>query len=173
MNNLSQDQDVLVIPKWIPLLLLPLVIFLLIGSIISPVNAEGKPIILSPEVKAIEEYRAKVERWHDYYVEIDQRSEAILLNGNIDLFTTSQDAQGILDDTLAVIRDLQQQKTPSAAIPARDIIDRVGEGYFLSSRAILKWVAAPNEENYKKAINALQSARNKLIEMEQSQWLTR
>jgi hypothetical protein len=39
------------------------VIFTIIGTLVSPLDEQGKPVLLLPEVKAVEDYRRSAQTW--------------------------------------------------------------------------------------------------------------
>ena len=39
------------------------VLFTIIGAFVSPLDEQGKPVLLLPEVKAVEDYRRSAQTW--------------------------------------------------------------------------------------------------------------
>ena len=39
------------------------ILFTILGGLVSPLDTEGKPVLLLPEVKAVEDYRRSARKW--------------------------------------------------------------------------------------------------------------
>ena len=161
----------IVIPKWIWITSMA-VLLLGLGLVISPRDKNDHPLLLLPDVKAMEDYRRSLANWHTRFLELDGRMTR-LLSGNYgsDLFSQSSEGQIIQDETIQLMREIDQTSTPSAAASARDLAILVGSAYLDTSRAMLTWVSAPTTANLDMAKQALKAAQASLVELEASQWI--
>jgi hypothetical protein len=162
--------DELIIPKWawaIPVVL----ILLLLGYFYSPRERDGRPILLLPDVKAVEEYRVAIVRWREQAQNLDTQISTILSGRFVeDLFTRSRESQKMIDAAVRLIQDIERQKAPAAAVPARSISISMATAYLDAARATLLWTTASSEVNLGIAQEQLAKARRILEELEASEW---
>lgn len=163
-------EEELILPKWVwafPVL----IVLLVLGYLYSPRERDGRPILLLPDVKAVEEYRVAIVRWRGQAQSLDVQISTIL-SGRFgeDLFTRSRESQKMIDDAVRLLQDIEQQKAPTAAVPARSISIAMANAYLEAARATLLWTTAPNEANLAHAQEQLEKARRILDELEASEW---
>lgn len=161
------------IPPWLWIGVLVVIVLLAIGYIFSPRDRDNRPILLLPDVKAVEDYRVALIDWQSQTRELDSQISTIL-SGRFgsDLFTTSRESQKMIDAGVMLLSNIEQKKTPTVATPARVMALRMASEYLEAARATLVWTTTPTEENLLKAQNHLASARILLSELEASEWIT-
>ena len=159
------------IPKWA--WIAGIVIFLLgLGLIVSPRDKNDRPILLLPDVKTVEDYRRSLVSWHNRLLELDGRIARVLSNHyDGDLFSQSSEGQKILNETIQLLQEMDQTETPSAAVPARNMVMLAGSAYLDASKSMLTWISAPTPANLSAAQQALDGARTTLSNLEASQWM--
>jgi len=92
--NLSQDK----LQKAGVVLLCLVLVLSGIGWCVSPKDNDGRPILLSPEVKAMEDYRRSAQTWMDQLRALDSEIAGLLQTDRAgDLFTQSRQAQQMLE----------------------------------------------------------------------------
>lgn len=165
--------DTITIPKWVwafPVIL----VLLALGYFFSPRDRDNRPILLLPDVQAVEEYRVAILRWLEQAQELDTQINTILGGAyGDDLFTRSRETQEMIDAGVRLISNIDQQRTPTAAVPARSLSSRMASAYLEAARATLLWTTAPTEENLAKAQQLLEMARQARDELEASEWITK
>jgi hypothetical protein len=161
----------IVIPKWVWGGLVVLVLIIL-GCFISPRDDGNRPILLLPDIKAVEDYRQSISNWHDRMLTLDTQI-ATVLSGKFgsDLFRKSREAQKVVDTAIELAQEVDRQAVPTAAIPAKSLLAQAANAYLEASRAMLQWVTAPTVENLASAQQTLTQARQPLDELEQSEWI--
>ena len=161
----------IVISKWLWLGLAVLAIFM-IGLLISPLDKSSRPILMLPDIKAVEDYRQSISTWHSQMLSLDADISSVL-SGKFgsDLFEKSREAQKIMDKAINIARDVDSQSAPTAAYPAKSLLVKSTGAYLEASRAMLQWVTTPTSDNLALAQNALQVARQTLDHLEQSEWI--
>jgi hypothetical protein len=159
------------IPKWVWMGLPIALALLIIGFIVTPRDRANRPILLLPDIKAVEEYRVALIRWQEQARELDAQISTIL-SGRFgdDLFARSRESQRMIDAGVRLLQNIEQQPTPTAAIPARAMAVRMASAYLEAARATLVWTTAPTEHNLAHAQKQLDSARQFLSELEASEW---
>lgn len=163
--------ETIVISKWLWLALAVLVLFV-IGLLISPLDNSSRPILMLPDIKAVEDYRQSISTWHSQILSLDADISSVL-SGKFgsDLFEKSREAQKIMDKAINIARDVDSQSAPTAAYPAKSLLVKSTGAYLEASRAMLQWVTTPTSDNLALAQNALQVARQTLDHLEQSEWI--
>ena len=160
-----------VIPKWV-WVIASLVVVLVLGIGISPMDREGHPLLLSPDVKAVEDYRRSLVAWHTKLVELDGRIARVLSNDyGGDLFSQSSDGQKALNETLQILQEIDQTATGPAAVPARDLALKAASTMLGDAQSSLIWVSAPTPANLSSAQQALENAHTNMSILEASQWM--
>ena len=103
--------------------LLCLVVLLsIVGYFASPIDRDGKPILLSPEVKAVEDYRRSAQSWLDQLHTLDGEIAGLLQTDNQgDLFTQSRQAQQMLQHAVELAKQVDQTQR---LLPYLDITSR-------------------------------------------------
>jgi len=159
------------IPKWVWITGI-IVLLLGLGLVVSPRDKDNRPILLLPDVKAVEDYRRALVSWHGRLLELDGRIARVLSNNyGGDLFSQSSEGQKILNETVQLLQEMDQTETPPAAVPARDMVILAGSATLGASRSMLAWISAPTPTNLSLAQQALDGARATLSDLEASQWM--
>jgi len=161
----------IIIPKWVWITGIVMVL-LGLGLFTSPRDRDNRPLLLLPDVKAMEDYRRSLVLWHATFVELDGRMTRLLsADYGGELFSQSSEGQKIQDATVQLLREVDQTSAPAAAASAKDLALRAGSAYLEASRSLLAWISAPTASNLEAAQQALDSARATFAELEASQWM--
>jgi hypothetical protein len=159
------------IPKWVWILSLLVIVFSL-GLGISPRDRDGRPLLLLPDIKAVEDYRRSLVDWHTRLAELDGRIARVLSNDyGGDLFSQSSDGQKVLNETLQVLQEIDQTAATPAAVPARELALNAASATLGAAQSALIWVSAPTPANLSSAQQALEAAHTNLSILEASQWM--
>jgi hypothetical protein len=146
-----------------------------LGDYLTPRDAEGRPLILSPSVRAAEMYRRAALRWVEEMEEIDAGLETLLSRGEVtdpgQLYDLSHAVQVLVEQAADVTRDTIYTSAPPALIGLREQVQATAEAYFIATQDAALWVGAPQEENLRAALETLQQARELRKELEASRWL--
>jgi hypothetical protein len=155
-------------------LLIPLTIVLIgIGWLASPRDALGHPILLTPDVKAVEDYRRQAITW-SRALRLDNGEMTVALADQTrgDLLTRSQQAQALFERTLHTAQTIDRQSAPPSLIGLREQLIGASTASLQSAQAILRWVSSPTPENETAARAYLAEAQTFGTSLEGSQWLT-
>ncbi len=162
--------DEVTISIWV-LVIPALAILLGIGWFASPRDVNNRPLLLLPDVKAVEEYRRLANRWRDELRLVDGEIALILAGNTSDLFSQSLQAQNTLEHNLRIIQEIDRHDAPATLIGLQEELKLVAQSYLESSRLALRWLSLPDQANHDKAQDRLEESRNMLSDMEASQWL--
>ena len=155
-------------------LLLPLGLFLtVLGALSSPRDAQGKPLLLMPDVKAVEDYRQLVSNATASMQLLDGEIAALIAGQNTDLFTQSRQAQAAFEHAMRIAQEVDVQSAPPALDGLRGTAAGTTTAYLEAARLALRWVSLPEETNRTAAENSLAQARQQLKTLEESKWLAK
>jgi len=148
------------------------VVFTIIGAFVSPSDGQGKPVLLSPEIKDVEEYRQSAKGWI---------SELTILDGEIanilsaqqqgDLFSQSRSAQQTLQHAVTLAQEVDQGKVPPIGVGLQEKMLSTTMSYLEAARGALQWISVPEQKNQGQAIQILEDARQLKSELENNKWL--
>lgn len=148
------------------------VLFTIIGYFTSPLDREGNPILLSPEVKAVEDYRRSAQSWLDQLHTLDGEIAGLLQTDNQgDLFTQSRQAQQMLQHAVDLAKQVDQTQTPASALGYHEQMVATAMAYLEAARSGMRWVSAPEQsckDNAQAALGLAQAARKTL---EDNTWM--
>jgi hypothetical protein len=153
-------------------LLLLVIVFTMLGAIVSPNDENGRPVLLLPDVKAFEDYRRLAHGWLDRLEGLDSEISSVLSESDQgDLFTQSRNAQQLLQDAVNLAQEIDRVKVPAAAAGIHDQLYATALAYLEIARLTVRWVGVP-EETQKDAIKSkLDQSRAARISLEKSPWL--
>ena len=146
--------------------------FILVGALVSPRDEQGNPVVLSPDVKAVQDYRSSAHGWMEKLSLIDSEVNRIVsAETQGDLFTQSQSAQRVLQQTVGLAQQIDRTNVPPIAMGLHDEQSSTAMAYVEAARSALQWVSAPGQDNHDQAIQKLEVARKLKKQLEGNQWL--
>ncbi len=155
-------------------LLIPLVLFLiLLGALFSPHDAQGKPLLILPDVKAVEDYRKSMSSATAEMQLLDGEIAILLAGQNLDLFTQSRQAQAAFEHALRIAQKVDVQTAPPALEGLRVTAAGTASAYLETAHLALVWVSLPEKDNFIAAENSLVQARQQLKALDESKWLAK
>jgi hypothetical protein len=158
-------------------LLVPVVVAGLygLGTWVTPRDANGSPLILSPSLRAAERYRRIVQGWVEEMPGIDQRLTALLsadvTSDPAELYAQGQEMQEIGEVATLLARNTQVAEVPVALVGLRERAEMVADAYVEAAVLAARWLSAPTEAGRTAALEALRAARALRMELEESRWL--
>ena len=153
------------------LVVLAMLVLLAIGGIASPRNEDGRPLLLLPDVRSVEDYRRLAREMDKQLLLVDGKIAATL-GGNVDdLFDQTRRAQDAFEQILHISEELDRQDAPPALMGLKDDLNQTAISYLEATRLTLRWLSIPNQTNSEEAQAKLTDAQAKLTELEKSQWL--
>jgi hypothetical protein len=151
--------------------LVVVVILGVVGWLASPFDNSGRPLLLLPDVKRVEDYRRQARTWADDLRLLDGRLATLLSGSTGDLLSQSREGQNAFEDSLAIAKATDVAEAPPALAGLRSMIVNTSLSYLEASRSVLLWISAPKQENYDRAVLLVQTARQQLYELEASEWI--
>ena len=148
------------------------VLFTVIGGFVSPIDDQGKPVLLLPEVKAVEDYRLSAQSWIDEMVILDgEIAHVIAADQQGDLFTQSRFAQQTLQHAVELAQKVDRTSVPPIGMGLQEKMLSTTMAYLEAARSAMQWVSAPEKPNQDTAKRKLEDARAMRKELEANQWL--
>ena len=148
-----------------------MVVCALLGNAVSPRDATGMPMLYSPSVRAMEQYRRQAEAWLAAMGDVDRQVTWLLTAGEVgtdpaQLYSLSQDAQQVVDQAESLARDVVFISPPPALSGLHDEVRSAVEMYLQAATLAAQWTGAPEQERYRAAVEALGTARAMRTELE-------
>ena len=93
------------------------VLFTIIGAIVSPLDDLGKPVLLLPEVKEVEDYRRSAQDWVSQLSVLDgEIANVLTAQPQGDLFSQSSSAQQTLQHAVELAQQVDRTRVPPIGI---------------------------------------------------------
>ena len=148
------------------------VIFTIVGALVSPLDEQGKPVLLLPEVKAVEDYRRYAQAWISELTVLDgEIAHVIAAEQQGDLFSQSRSAQQTLQHAVELAQRVDRTRVPPIGMGLHEQILSTTLNYLEAARSALQWISAPEQKNQDQAIQILEDARQLKSELEKNKWL--
>jgi hypothetical protein len=141
------------------------------GFISSPRDTAGHPILLLPDVMAVESYRSTVSAWVVEWRGLDKTMAGVLHTDGTRLLATSQQAQQALDTATALAREVDATEAPAALLGLRDLSAQTAGDYAQASITAARWLSAPSSANLAAANAALAKAQKDRTSLEANAWI--
>jgi hypothetical protein len=172
-NNSEVEEIVIpggVMPALVAAILLS--IWIPIGVFVSPRGSDGRPVLLSPDVRAVESYRRAATGWVGEWSKLDSDLQSILeTTQGTDLLNTSRRAQQAFDQALALSRAVEETDSPSSLLGLQAQAKSAGSAYVDAAIAIARWVSAPSAEHRAEARRTLENATRVLRDIQNNEWM--
>jgi hypothetical protein len=148
------------------------VLFAIIGAFVSPLDEQGKPVLLLPEVKEVEDYRRSAQTWISEIAVLDgEIAHVIAAEQQGDLFSQSRSAQQTLQHAVELTQQVDRTRVPPIGMGLHEQILSTTLSYLEAARSALQWISAPEQKNQDQAIQILEDARQLKSELEKNKWL--
>lgn len=148
------------------------VMFTIIGALVSPMDEQGKPLLLLPDVKAVEDYRRSAQTWISELKILDGKIAGVIAaQQQGDLFSQSREAQQTLQQAVELAQRIDRTPVPPIGMAVHEQILSAALAYLEAARCALQWVSAPEPENQGLATQKLEDARQMKADLEKNKWL--
>ena len=128
------------------------VLFTIIGAPVSLLDEQGKPVLLLPEVKAVEDYRRSAQGWVSELSVLDcEIANVLATQQQGDLFSQSRSAQQTLQNAVDLAQEVDRAKVPPIGMGLQEQLLSTIMSYLEAARSALQWVSAPEKSNLDQA----------------------
>lgn len=137
----------------------------------SPRDNVGRPVLLMPDVRAVEVYRRTVIRWvHSWQILADDLNQALHADDG-ELLARSRSAQSAFNRAMTLVQEVDATNAPAALLGLHELTVTSGSAQLEAGTAVLRWLSAPTDENHTMAEAALAQASGALKVLEASEWV--
>lgn len=155
---------------WVGLALLVIGACNFVGYLVSPRAGDGRPVLLSPDVRAVENYRRQVVGWVADWTALDEHLRAVT-EPEQELLTQSRAAQAVFERAVAIARAVDGEDAPPALLGLRDQASATAAAYVDASMALNRWLSAPSPENQAAAGQTHGTANGLLMALVANEWV--
>jgi hypothetical protein len=141
-----------------------------LGRAVTPRDAAGRPLLLSPSLKATLEYRAQAYVWVRDFRHLDHELD-VLLEDETDIYQQSQVVNSLMDQALGLAQEIELTQAPAALASLGASLSQTSLAYLDSTEAVANWVGAPTPDKAQAAQTALVASRELLAQVEKNRWL--
>ena len=152
---------------------LALLVFAL-GYGVSPRAADGRPLLLLPDVRAVEIYRRQAVAWRQAWQALDAEIGQTLRASAPDtagLLDRSRQAQTDFGTAIELARAVDGTEAPPALLGLHEQTAGTAQAYVDATVALNRWLSAPTAENRAVADQACQRASDTLTQLAANAWL--
>ena len=142
-----------------------------LGYVVSPRTPDGRPVLLLPDVRAVEVYRRQAVAWLQAWRNLDTGLQSVLNAPDSDLLEQSRKAQASFEAAIQLARAVDAAEAPPTLLGLHDQVALTAQGYVDTSVAVNRWLSAPSPENRAVADQAYQVAAATLAQVEANAWL--
>lgn len=158
--------------RWNWLAGIGLVVLTVLGWLNSPIDrASGRPLLLVPEVKAVHDYQANARVWLNRFQSLDAEIAGLLVEPTGDLFSRSSQANQTVENAVSLTQRIDRTQAPLSLTSLQGAFKQAGLTYLEAARSALIWVSTPSAEKLADAQAKLQTARQQVEQLKQSEWL--
>ncbi|HEC35718.1 MAG TPA: hypothetical protein ENI39_04190 [Anaerolineae bacterium] len=147
----------------------------ILGDRLTPRDGSGRPLLLSPSVRAAERYRRAALQWTAGMAEIDHRLTALLVQQEVtdpaQLYNLSQETQDVMDRAIDLWQDVAFTPAPPALLGLAEQAQVAAEAHLEAARTAARWVGAPEANGRRAALESLRLARGLRAQLEAARWL--
>ena len=143
----------------------------LLGLSISPTDSTGKPLLLSPRLAGVGEYRRAVRGWVASMRSIDQDLGLLLQDKGGDLLERNERISRAYAQIELAVEDIDQAQIPTTFEPVHDLVEQTARTYLDAVSQTAQWIGEPSEANYQLAQDGVASARELLNRLEDNPWI--
>jgi hypothetical protein len=147
-----------------------------LGVKVTPLDAAGEPMILSPSRRATEAYRRRVTGWVSRMAGIDGQLTGLLgaqVSGAdpTELYAQGESMQAVGEEATGVAYEVEGHRVSVALVAVRDQTLAAARAYVDAAVATARWLSAPTEAGRRQGLALLRAARAQRVRIEESGWL--
>jgi hypothetical protein len=156
---------------WYMLSILLVIGPLLIGILASPHAEDDRPVLLTPRLARLNEYRRDVRSWVKVLQEADVELATLLEEPSDDLFDQNARINRVYQYSKQLIETIDQTAIPPTFEPLHELLGEVAKAYLETAALVARWISEPGDENRQAAGVALSSAHELLNRLYANPWI--
>jgi hypothetical protein len=153
------------------LAMLVLIGVLVLGYLSSPLDDNGRPLLLTPRLARIVAYQRDIHRWAYQLRSIHNSLENILSRTDAGLFEQDQEVNRLYGDLLRLREEVDGTKMPPTLESLHLVMQSALEESSAAVQATASWVGEPVTDNHLQAETALETASESLNHLLTNPWV--
>jgi hypothetical protein len=142
-----------------------------LGKSVSPVDAKGKPIFLSPRLAQISAYQRDVRRWAANLKEIHSGLGELLSNPTDNILDMDERANLLYGRLVNLQAEVDGTSVPSTLDVLHASMGEAVNASLDASLRVAAWISEPTPNNLQSAESALSAATDLLDDIYQNPWV--
>jgi len=144
---------------------------LFIGVIVSPYSEDRRPLLLTPRLARVNQYRKDVRAWAKSLQEVDTGLNAILDEPSDNLFDQNYQIDQVYQKSRQLSEAIDQAAIPPTFEAFHQLLADAVNAYMDASSQVSQWIGEPAEENRQSAETALSTAHELLNRLYANPWI--
>ena len=158
--------------RWYWIVGVGLTLFTVLGWLNSPIDrTTGRPLLIIPEVKAVHDYQVHARTWISQFQVLDAEISGLLIEPAGDLFSRSSQANHAVEAAVAQVQIIDRTEAPLSLTSLHQGFNQAALAYLEAARSALVWVSTPSDDKLADAKTKLETARQQVDQLSQSEWL--
>jgi hypothetical protein len=156
---------------WYVLSVLLAITPLLIGILTSPYSEDKSPLLLTPRLARLNQYRQEVRTWVKSLQEADTQLKTLLDEPSDDLFDQNYQINQVYQNSRQLSDAIDQTAIPPTFESFHELLRETINAYLDASSLVSQWISEPGEENRQAAVAALSTAEELLNRLFANPWI--
>jgi hypothetical protein len=152
---------------WLLLIVAPL----LVGIRASPTTTDGHPLLLTPRLAHLHDYRREANGWVRTLHKVDQALIELLEEPHRELFEQNKRSSRIIRDLQVVAEAIDRMPVPTAFEPLHELLHQASYAYLEAAVRTVIWVGESSDETLKEALLARNSAATLFERLSNNPWI--
>ncbi|MFZ2097588.1 MAG: hypothetical protein WAV05_13200 [Anaerolineales bacterium] len=142
-----------------------------IGVIVSPYSEDRRPLLLTPRLVKVNQYRKDVQAWVKTLQGVDAKLKDILDEPSEDLFNLNYQIDQVFQKSKQLSEGIDQAAIPPTFEAFHQLLADAVNAYLDAISQVSQWISEPGEENRQSAEAALSTARELLNRLYANPWI--
>lgn len=142
-----------------------------LGKAVTPVDAKGRPILLSPRLAQVSAYQRNVRSWAANLKEIQSDLGELLSSPNSDILNMDEQANLLYRRLASLQAEVDGTSVPPTLETLHASIGEVVNASLDASLRVAAWISEPTPENLTAAEDALKNSQDLLNLIDQNPWV--
>jgi hypothetical protein len=152
---------------WLLLIVAPL----LVGIRASPTTTDGHPLLLTPRLAQLHDYRREATGWVRTLHKVDQALVELVEEPHRELFEQNKRTSRVIRDLQLVAEAIDHNPVPTAFEPLHELLHQTSYSYLEAAVRTVIWVGEPSDETLKEALLARNTATKLLERLSNNPWI--
>jgi len=142
-----------------------------LGKAVSPVDAEGKPVFLSPRLAQISTYQRDAKRWAANLKEIQADLDDLLSNPSANILDMDEQANLLYGRLVSLQAEVDGTSVPPTLEALHTSLGEAVNASLDAALSVAAWISEPTPENLSSAEDALANSTELLDRIYQNPWV--